>query len=227
MDRWSLQWGQQWEGGYTLFSFLKGSFEGLCPIDSLTQSMGNALLELGEWDISHPSTQRTNAGSVQSYSLAIWCVQSRLDCSTSIQKAEWSCQALCAGEEHLVHRITCVSNSPYSFFFFFLWLGLSVFQECLFCAGKYSWLCALHPSRAKWSTLSDLAPRGGRSTWNWDSMGEGATCLVPSIAISSSLLCLAGCLFTTVWQEARSLCQLISHFSINIMKWPIFLLVSF
>lgn len=90
-----------------------------------------------------------------------------------------------------------------------------------------SWLCAVHPSCAKWSTLSDLAPRGGRSTWNWDSMGEGGTCLVPSIAISLSLLCLAGCLFTTVWQEAVSLCQLISHFSINIVKWPIFLFVSF
>lgn len=63
--------------------------------------------------------------------------------------------------------------------------------------------------------------------WNWDSMGEGGTCLVPSIAISSSLLCLAGCLFTTVWQEALSLCQLISHFSINIIKWPIFLFASF
>lgn len=97
---------------------------------------------------------------------------------------------------------------------------LPVFQECLFCARKYSWLCALHPSRAKWSTLSDLASRGGRSMWNWDSMGEGGTCLVPSIAISSSLLYLAGCLFTTVWQEALSLCQLISHFSINIWSDP-------
>lgn len=179
--------------------------------------MGSALLELREWCISHPSTQRTNAGSVHrvaawesGVSKVAWIVQRALRKVSSPAKVSVHCRGAGFGPQNY----TC-SKQP--LFFIFLWLGLPVFQEFLFCARIYSWLCAVHPSRAKWSTLSDLAPRGGRSTWNWDSMGEGGTCLVPSIAISSSLLCLAGCLFTTVWQEAVSLCQLISHFSINIV----------
>lgn len=43
---------------------------------------------------------------------------------------------------------------------------------------------------------------------------------MPSIAVSSCLLFSAGSLFPTVWYLALSLCQLISHFSLNIQSDP-------
>lgn len=92
-------------------SFLKGSFEGLCNIDSLIQSVGNALLELGEWCVSHPCTQRTSAGSVHrvtawqsGVSKVVWIVQQAFKKVSSPAKLP-----VCAGEEQeSVHRIMCV-----------------------------------------------------------------------------------------------------------------------
>lgn len=85
-----------------------------------------------------------------------------------------------------------------------------------FFARKYSFDCILSapvkPSGAQ-TRLGD-----GRSVWNLTSMREGGP--MPSIAVSSSLLFLAGSLFPTVWHLALSLCQLTSHFSLNIQSDP-------